>query len=173
MNHRNEYLHRGMIGLLTAGFIVFIIPLLFFSLGEETEKKVSERELERYFSFWCRGTVGSLFQPRIIVNEVKERLESSIDTPEQQERDERILETNKKIRWRSFTLCLSFLVLILIVVNATTYLTKSDFVLLYFESILGTMLFVIVEVIMVLTLFSKYHPLDVNFVNKYLVEKML
>jgi ABC-type antimicrobial peptide transport system permease subunit len=173
MSISSEYQNSIVIGLITAGFIIVVIPLLFFAVGEPTEKKVAKRELERYFSFWCKGTVGSLLQPRDIAEKIKTKLEETFDTPQQQERDNEVLEMNRRLQFWSYVISFTILIVIMIIANTLAYFVKSSFTKVYFEALLGTMLFIIIEVVMVVLLFSRYHPLDINFVNKYLVEKLL
>jgi len=168
----NEYVTRTVIGVITAGLIILIIPVMFFFIGRKAELQVTKREINRYFEFWCQGVVSKMLPPGIL-SELKGSVDRAISDPEQLKHDKYITTANNKLVRNTYIICglaSCFLVALGCWFAFTTRQHKSY---IWFEALMGAFMFIIIEVMIVVILFKNYYPLDVNMVNKHILMRVL
>lgn len=166
-----EYLKRCITGLLTAGLIILAIPVLFFSVGKTIEKEVSKREVDRYFRFWCDGLIGSLI-PRELILEGRKVIEQSLDSEEQKKKDLAIRSINSDLLRKAYGWCFTLMLILVVTANILAFAFEVSFLSIWLEAIIGTILFAMIEISIVVIMFNRYCPLDVNNVNKTIVERL-
>lgn len=158
-------IQQTSISLVTAGIIILVIPLLFFTLGTWIEVKITKRETSRYISSICNNPLfleGSLQ----IVNEyIKTNINPDMDAD--------IISVNKNIRNTSFIICTGIMLILCCIGVILALYFNLDFVKIAYQTTIGVALFVVVEIGVMLLLFQQYCPLDVNLVNKKILERIV
>lgn len=168
----NEYVTRVVIGIMTAGLIILVIPILFFTIGGKIELKVTKREINRYFEFWCQGVVGKML-PRDLVFQVKQQVDRVVNSPEQKGRDAQINDKNGKLVRNTYIICGLSSIGMLFAAMCLAWYTHQGQGYIWFEALLGTFMFGVIEVMIILILFKKYCPMDINMVNKHIMMRIL
>ena len=168
----NEYVTRVIISFMTAGIIIMIIPILFFTIGHVIELQVTKREIDRYFEFWCHGVMGRIF-PHALVLEMKQEVDKAIADPEQQHRDAAIHKMNSNLIRRTYIVCGLTMLLFLAISSGLAWYTHQNLSFIWFETFVGSFMFVLIEVVIILVLFKKYCPLDINMINKHILLRIM
>ncbi len=168
----SEYVPRAIIGLLSAGLIVMVIPVLFFTVGKTVELRITKREIDRYFEYWCRGLMRDV-APHGMIETLSGGLKAKLEEPDSRAADALIEESNRRLKTNTFTWCSIVMVALLIIANVWAVSSNTSLVHVWLNALLATVMFVAIEIMVILVLLRKYMPLDINMVNKYIVQAIL
>jgi len=158
-------IQRTVISLVTAGIIIFIIPVMFFTLGTWIEVKITKRETSRYISSICNNPLFSEGSLHIVNEYIKTHMNPDMDIG--------IISENKNIRNTSFIICTGIMLILCCIGTIMALYFNLDFVNIIYHTLTGVVMFVVVEIGVLLLLFQQYCPLDVNLVNKKILERIV
>ena len=162
---------KAVIGLITAGCIIIIIPMLFFSVGKIVEIRAMKREITRYFAYWCTTIMDDVL-PQTLILRLKTNIDKMATDPKIKANDAVIVATNKKLMVNTYIICLVTMFTLIVIAHIIAIRNGYNLIYIWSEAFLGTLLFVLIEVILILSLFNIYYPLDINFVNRYILSKL-
>lgn len=162
-------IERLVISLSTSAAILLLIPTIFFTIGKKIESHITQREINRYIQYMCKFAMFSKEDIAYFTHQFK----NVLDEETINDIDDTIEYNNKKIKSTVYVvntclfMILTCIVLILILYyKIRIYNVASNF-------IIGTTMFVIVEVFIISYLFLNYCPLDVNAVNRMIIDYVL
>jgi hypothetical protein len=158
-------IHRTVISLVTAGVIIMAIPLLFFTVGTWVEVKITKRETERYISSICHNPLFSSESLDLVNAYIKDNTNTDYDIG--------VIKENKNIRNKSFVICTGLMLILCCTGLIIALYSHMDMKRIAVDSLVGILLFVFVEIGVLLLLFQRYCPLDVNAVNKKILERIV
>lgn len=158
-------IQRTVISLVTAGIIIMTIPILFFTLGTWIEVKITKRETERYISSICHNPLFSDESLGVVHAYIKDNIDPAHDVD--------IISENSNIKNKAFIMCTGMMLILCCAGLIIALYRNMDMKRIAIDSFVGVLLFVVVEIGVLLILFQRYCPLDINAVNKKILERIV
>lgn len=168
INNLDEYQRKMIINvisiaLLSASMIILIIPIVFFTIGHTIETSIVYRELNRYVLSWCNGP---LALPVISNTSLKV-------SQEDQNQGVELKKANEELERNAFYYLSAMFCILAGVSFILALISGENMMGIVFKSLIGVMMFIIVEVVAIVVCFQNYYPMDINAVNTVLVDKLL
>lgn len=161
------YQYHCAVAFATAGIIIFIVPILFFAIGEPIKNWVIRKEIDRYFKSWCQS---SSLIPKSTFAQTRDKI-----VQENQAGSGISFRTSKNPKLIIASCSIAFMIMLFMFVCGHIIISQVQLSLadVWAECLLYVSTFVCVEVAIIVLLFSKYCVIDIAMVNKYIVEKVL
>lgn len=156
-----------IISLFTSGLIIIIIPIIFFTIGIDIEKYVTTREINRYIKSLCEKDF-LLYK----VEHIKKLIQMSMNDVSMSDYDKEITKSNSQIAQRAFIFTTCLLIVIVSIALILLVLNNVNLKNIFYKVLIGSILFMLVEITSLTVLLTNYYPLDVNEMHRKIISRL-
>lgn len=164
----NIIINGNTISIISTGVIILIIPMLFFTIGKQIEQKIIKREIKRYVDNMKKIKI----YPESGIEYVQNYLLHLAKEPEIIDNDKRVRERNAEMFGKTFTVCTGVFMIMISIGIMFIYCYNVDYCFISYSVFINVCMFILIEVFIFLFLLHSYCPLDINSVNRQLLERV-